>query len=403
MNTMRMKRLAAIVVVGLAVAGVLAWAFAPRPVEVELAQARRGSFERTVDEDGKTRLRDRYVISAPLTGQLARITLREGDAVARDEIVATLSPAASPMLDDRTVGELEARIEAARAMLERAAARVERAQVGVAQARIELRQSEELAAQGFVAPVKLQNDQLNLRAATKEHETAVLDRRVAGHELAQARAALAAGGEPGGHGTFAVRSPLDGRVLEILRESASAVTVGTPLLAVGDLGQLEVVAELLTADALQTPPGTLVRIDRWGGPDQLEGRVRRVEPAAFTKISALGVEEQRVRVLIDIASPYELWQALGDGYRVGVRLVVRHEEDALQVPVSAVFPREVDGRREMAVFVVESGRARTVPVDVGDRNGVDAWIRSGLGEGTSVLVYPPASVSDGTRVRVRQP
>lgn len=398
---MRTKRLVYVVIAVLAVAGLLAWAFAPRPIEVEVATATLGVFERTIDEDGKTRLRDRYVVSAPLTGQLARIGLREGDMVKAGEVLATLSPAVSPMLDDRTVGELNARIEAAQAMVQRAAARIERAQVAVAQARIEVRHSEELAQQGFVAATKLQNDRLNLRAAQKEQETAVLDRRVAGHELEQARAALAAGEDGGSRNAFLVRAPVDAQVLEVTQASAAAVTVGSPLLTLGDTRQLEVVAELLTAEALQTPPGTPVRIDRWGGPTVLEGRVRLVEPGAFTKVSALGVEEQRVRVLIDLLSPYETWQALGDGYRVGVRLVVRHEENALRVPVSAVFPREVDGRREMAVFVIESGRAKIVPVEIGGRNGVDAWVKRGLEEGTQVVVYPPSSVKEGVRVKLR--
>ncbi|HLT02209.1 MAG TPA: efflux RND transporter periplasmic adaptor subunit [Geminicoccaceae bacterium] len=385
----------------LAVAGLLAWAFTPRPVEVEVARASRGLFERTIDEDGKTRLRERYTISAPLGGRLSRITLREGDEVSAGEVLATMAPGFAPMLDARTERELEARIEAAEAMVRRADARVERAAVAVAQARIEFGHSEELARQGFVAQTKLQNDRLNLRAAQKEHETAVLERRIAGHELQQARAALAAGGENSVSSVFEIRSPIDARVLEVIQESAAVVTTGAPLLVLGDVRRLEVVAELLTADALQTPPGTPVRIDRWGGPMLLEGRVRLVEPGAFTKISALGVEEQRVRVLIDLTSPQEAWQALGDGYRVGVRLVVRREEDVLLVPVSAVFPREADGRREMAVFVVESGRARMVPVEVGDRNGVHAWITKGLEEGARVVVYPPRTLEDGARVSIR--
>lgn len=401
MKPMKTRRVLYMLLAILAVAGLLAWAFAPRPVEVEVATAGMGVFERTVDEDGKTRLRERYTISAPLSGQLARIGLREGDTVKAGDVLATLAPSVSPMLDDRTVGELNARIEAAEAMVRRAGARIERAQVAVAQARIELGHSEELARQGFVAATKLQNDQLNLRAAQKEHETAVLDRRVASHELEQARAALAAGEDSGDRGVFMVRAPVDAKVLDVVRESAGAVTIGSPLLVLGDTRRLEVVAELLTAEALQTPPGTPVRIDRWGGPAALEGRVRLVEPGAFTKVSALGVEEQRVRVLIDFTTPYETWQALGDGYRVGVRLVVRHEANVLRVPVSAVFPREVDGKREMAVFVVESGRARIAPVEIGDRNGVDAWVKQGLEEGTRVVVYPPKSVKDGVRVKLR--
>jgi len=401
MKSMKTRRVFYAVLAILVAAGLLVWAFAPRPVEVEVATASRGVFERTIDEDGKTRLRERYTISAPLGGQLARIALREGDEVKAGDALATLAPGVSPMLDDRTVGELNARIEAAEATVQRAAARIERAQVAVAQARIEVGHSEELARQGFVAATKLQNDRLNLRAARKEHETAVLDRRVASHELEQARAALAAGEDAGDRGAFVIRAPIDARVLDVIQESAAAVSIGSPLLVLGDTRRLEVVAELLTAEALQTPPGTAVRIDRWGGPSILEGRVRLVEPGAFTKVSALGVEEQRVRVLIDLASPYESWQALGDGYRVGVRLVVRHEQDVLRVPVSAVFPREVDGRREMAVFVVESGRARVVPVAIGDRNGVEAWVTKGLEEGARVVVYPPSAVKDGVRVAVR--
>src|SRR5690606_30653049 len=245
------------------------------------------------------------------------------------EVLATLAPGFAPMLDDRTVRELEARVEAAEAMVRRAGARIERAAVAVAQARIELGHSEELARQGFVAPTKLQNDRLNLRAAQKEHETAVLERRVADHELQQARAAVAAGDEGPERGAFEIRAPVDARGLEVIQESAAAGTTRTRLLVLGDTRRLEVVAVPLTADGLQSPPGTPVRIDRWGVPALLEGRVRLVEPGAFTKISALGVEEQRVRVLIDLTSPWETWQALGDGYRVGVRLVVRREEDVL--------------------------------------------------------------------------
>lgn len=399
---MKRRRLVATGLAVLGVAALLAWAFAPRPIEVELAVARNGVFERTIDEDGKTRLRDRYIVSAPLTGQLERIRLREGDRVAAGEILATLTPTVAPMLDNRTVAELDARIDAAQAMVQRAAARIARAEVAVTQARVELEHSEELASQGFVAATKLTNDRLNLQAARKEQETAVLDQRVASHELAQARAALAAGEQSAGRGSFSVRAPVDALVLEVTQGSAATVTVGTPLLVLGDTRQLEVLAELLTTDALQAPPGTPVRIERWGRPIELEGRVRLVEPGAFTKISALGVEEQRVRVLIDLLSPWELWQALGDGYRVGVRVVARREENALLVPVSAVFPRETGGGREMAVFVVESGRVRTVPVEVADRNGTDAWISAGLSAGARVVVYPPRGLADRARVRVRE-
>jgi HlyD family secretion protein len=383
----------------IAAALAIGWAFAPRPVDVEVARAGIGPFEQTIDEDGKTRLRDRYVVSAPLAGRLARITLREGDEVAADAVVATLTPLLAPMLDARTARELSARLEAAQAGVQRALTRIERAKVGLEQARLELKRSEQLAQQGFVAPTKLDNDRLALSAAQREVEAATEDHHVAGHELEVARAALSAS-RPGALGgrAFAVRSPVAGRVLRLPQTSEAVVPLGAPLIELGDTSRLEVVAELLTTDALRAVPGSLVRIERWGGPGTLEGRVRLIEPAAFTKISALGVEEQRVNVRIDLTSPPEQWRTLGDGYRVGVRIVVLSQPQVLSVPVAAVFPRPQGG---MAVFALDGGRARLTPVEVGARNGNQAWIKSGLADGATVIVYPGAAVSDGARVRAR--
>jgi HlyD family secretion protein len=204
--------------------------------------------------------------------------------------------------------------------------------------------------------------------------------------------------------TFVVRAPVSGRVLRVVQPSETVVALGTPLLELGDVGSLEVVAELLTTDALKARPGSRVVIERWGGEGLLEGRVRLVEPAAFTKVSALGVEEQRVRVLIDITSPAQRWGALGDGFRVGVRIVILELDDAVTAPVSAVFPVPAaagDASGGMAAFVIRDGRAHRIPVTVGARNGAQAWIRQGLSPGDSVVVYPPASLVDGARVRIR--
>jgi len=388
----------------------LAWAFAPRPVEVEVAQATEGRFETTIAEDGKTRLRERYVVSAPLAGRLGRIALKEGDAVEAGAVVATLTPVLSPLLDDRTRREQQARIEAAQANLQRAGARIERAKVGLDLVRAEVRRSEQLAQQGFVSPTKLETDRLGALGAQKEIDAAVEEQHVAGHDLEQARAALMAVQQPAagsaGATGFAVRSPVAGRVLRIPQTSEATVALGAPLVEVGDTARMEVVAELLTTDALQAQPGSRVRIERWGGPGTLEGRVRLVEPAAFTKVSALGVEEQRVEVLIDITSPPEQWKALGDGYRVSVQVVTLAQDKVLRVPVSAVFPlpegtAKDGGKTGMAVFTIDNGRARLTPVELGARNGTDAWIRSGLRPGMSVIVYPPAAVKDGARVQAR--
>lgn len=238
-----------------AAVALLVWAFAPRPVEVEVARADSGAFETTIDEDGRTRLTDRYVVSAPLAGRLARTTLREGDAVAADAVVATLTPVLSPLLDERTTRELSARVEAAQAGLVRAAARIERAKVAQQQARLELERSEQLAPQGFVAPTKIDNDRLALTAAQKEVDAAVAEQRVATHELAVARAALSAL-RPGGGGAraFELRSPVAGRVLKVHQSSETTVPLGAPLIDVGDTARLEVVAELLTTDALRAAP-----------------------------------------------------------------------------------------------------------------------------------------------------
>jgi HlyD family secretion protein len=394
--------LAAALVAAVALFG---WAFAPRPAPVETARVDRGRFESTVDEDARTRLRERYVVSAPLAGRLARITLREGDPVASGATVAVLSPTLSPMIDERARQQLQARVGSAEAVVMRSGARIERAKVALEQARNELARSEQLAAKGFVAPTKLDADRLAVSAAQKEIDASEQDRHVAEHDLGQARAALGAV-RPGGEGRpFEVRSPIDGRVLKVVQASEGTVAMGVPLLEVGDTRRLEVVAELLTTDALRTKPGDRVVIDRWGGPQPLEGRVRRIEPAAFTKVSALGVEEQRVNVLIDIASPYETWQALGDGYRVSVRVVVQSVEDAVRVPVSAVFPEPrpagEDGAPRWAAFAVRDGVARRVSIDAAARNGVHAWVRSGLEPGEQVIVYPPPALRDGDRVRER--
>jgi HlyD family secretion protein len=392
----------------LGVAALLWWAFAPRPIEVEVATATKGHFETTIDEDGKTRLRDRYVVSAPLAGLLARITLREGDVVAADAVVATLTPVLSPMVDERTLREQRVRVEITEAQVQRVSARIEGAKVALLQAKNEVARSDQLARQGFVSPTKLDTDRLAALAAQKELDAANEEQHIAGHEVEQARAALLAVRSPDRSGSrvFTLRAPTAGRVLRVAQTSEAAVALGTPLVELGDTRGLEVVAELLTADALKAKVGSAVSIERWGGDEVLRGRVRRVEPAAFTKVSALGVEEQRVKVLIDITSSAEQWVALGDGFRVGVRIVTTAIDDVVKVPVSAVFPlpeRAGSATGGMAVFALDGGRARSVPLEVGARNGNEAWIRSGLAAGATVIVYPDSAVKDGVPVKIRKP
>ena len=416
----------ALVGAGVVATGLLAWAFVPRAVEVEAVAATRGPFETAVEEDGRTRVRERHAVTAPIAGRLRRIALREGDAVQAGQALALIEPLPSPLLDERSRGEQQARAAAAQAALERAGTRVRSAQVGVEQALNEQRRTAQLVAQGFVSPAKADADRLALDAATREREGAVESERVARFELQQTRVALelSSGAAPSGR-TFTVRAPVAGMVLRVHQASEGVVGIGTPLLDLADTSRIEIVAELLTGDAAVARPGSPVRIERWGGPGSLQGQVRRVEPAAYTKVSALGVEEQRVNVLIDLvpasavpaepaasavsidgaaradATPAAL---LGDGWRVVVRILTRQEADVLRVPVSAVFPwpGPAQPADTMGVFVVEGGRARLRTVQVVARNGSLAWVRSGLTPGEVVIAYPPPAVADGVRVKPRQ-
>lgn len=389
-----------------ALLAVLAWAFAPRPVAVEAASVTEGGFETVVEDEGKTRLRDQYLVSAPLAGVVSRIALREGDLVAQGAVVASLRPASPPLLDVRTRREQEARLEAAHDRVRAAEAAAERARVAVRRARHDADRTAELARSGFVAPARLESDQLAALAASKELDSAIAQRAMAVHDAEQTRAALqvGAGAAPAG-AAVPLRAPVAGQVLRVLQTSEATVALGAPLLELGDLRQLEVVAELLTSDALQCRPGSPVRIERWGGP-ALRGRVRRIEPAGFTKISALGVEEQRVRVLIDLLDGEAARQALGVGYRVNVRIVTLRLDHVRKAPLSALFPLPgdaggADSTDIMGLYAVREGRARLTRVRVGARNELEAWIRDGPAPGEAVIVYPPAEVRDGVRVQVR--
>jgi HlyD family secretion protein len=374
----------------------LVWAFWPEPVEVEVGAVSRGTFERAVQEDGKTRLRERYVVSSPLTGRVQRIALKQGDAVTRDAVLATLWPVMPGLLDERSRQEQNERIGALEAAVRRAAANVERARAALEQAVADLKRSEMLAQQGFVAPTQNETGRLTVRLRQKELDSARQDEDAAGHELQQARIAIRIfSSGPAGQRSWAIKAPVAGTVLKVNQQSEGVVQAGTALLELGDPGDLEVVADLLTEDAAQVRPGTRATLANWGGPHGLTARVRLVEPAAYTKVSALGVEEQRVNVVLDILTPREQWSALGDGYKTDVRIVVQTQTDALLVPVSALFPAGV----RAALYAVENGRARRHEVEVLARNGSQAWIRSELPPGTGVILFPPARLVEGERVR----
>lgn len=383
----------------LAALAAVAWAFWPRAIEVETAAARQGRFEQAIEEDGRTRLKDRYTVSAPVAARLERIALREGDRVDAGDVVAVLRPVMSPMVDERSRREALARLQAAGAGVQGAAARVERARIALQEARLERERTERLAADGFLSASRLDSVRLALAGAQRELEAAQAGQEVAVQERAQAAAALQpAASTLTRRGALPVRSPVAGVVLRVTQPSEATLPAGAALLDIGDPQRMEVVSELLTTDAVQAQPGRRVVIERWGGPP-VEGVVRRVEPAAFTKVSALGIEEQRVNTLIDVTSPPADWQAMGDGFRVVVRVITHGEDEALMVPVGALFP---DGNG-FAVYAIDGRRARLRRVDVGGRNGSQAWVRSGLQPGQTVIVYPPAAVADGRRVKARKP
>jgi HlyD family secretion protein len=379
----------------------LAWAFSPRAIDVEVATVTTARFEQFIEEDGRTRLKERYTISAPVAARLSRMTLREGDRVAAGDTVAVLTPVMSPMVDERSRREAQARLKAASAGVERASARLQRAEVSLQEAWLELQRTGKLAGEGFVSPARLDTTRLAVTAARRELDVANAEREIARQEQAQASAALmpaAATAIAQGARSFALPSPVSGVVLRVVLPSEATIAAGAALMDVGDPAHMEVVSELLTADAVQAQPGYRVVIERWGGPP-IEGRVGRVEPAAFTKVSAVGIEEQRVNVLIDIAEPTKAWQALGDGFRVGVKIVTARVEQAVQVPVGALFPHAGG----MAVYRLDGRRARLQAVDVAARNTTMAWVRQGLVPGQSVVLYPPAALADGRNVRVRAP
>jgi len=383
---------------GAAVVALLGWAFTPRPVAVETAAVQSGRFEQGIEEDGRTRIKDRYTVSAPVAARLTRIVLREGDRVRAGDGVAVLLPVMSSMIDERSGREASARHKAATAGLQRAGARLERARIAVEEAQLELHRTEKLAREGFLSAARLDGARLALSAAQREQEAARAEREVSVQEQAQAAAALLPAGQVEAGRPLVVRAPVDGVVLKVAQPSEATLPAGTALLDIGDPARMEVVAELLTTDAVQAQPGRRAVIERWGGPP-VQARVRRVEPAAFTKVSALGIEEQRVKVLVDLDAPPQPWQVMGDGFRVTVRVITQSVDQAVLVPVGALFPFADGG---MAVYRIEGGRARLQPVDVAGRNGSEAWVRSGVRPGQSVVIYPPPTVSDGQRVQGRR-
>lgn len=385
--------------VGLLLTAFVVYAFLPDAVAVDAVPIRRGTLRITVDEDGVTRVKDRYVISAPLSGSLARVGLRAGDTVREGDVIARILPSATPLLDARSRAESDARIAAAGAGTLQAQSSVERARAALTLAQEELVRGRALLASGSSTRQSVDRLEAEARARTEELSSAEFGVRIARHE--QTMAQVASGRVPVGNvgdAPFEVRSPVSGRVLRVFRTSDGPVGPGTQLVEIGDPAALEIVVDVLTRDAIAIHPGARVVLDRWGGDAPLDGRVRLVEPSAFTKVSALGVEEQRVNVIVDLATPHAEWSSLGDGFRVEASVVVDEVDEAILVPELATFRADGSDR----AFEVVDGHARLRRLRVGRRNGLEVEILGGLDAHGRVVLHPSESLDDGARIRSRR-
>jgi HlyD family secretion protein len=398
-------------IVGVAIVVGLIMAMAPRPVQVDLETVESGPMMVTLDHEGKSRVRDRFIISAPVAGRVQRIVLEPGDpVVANETVLAVFQPGDPALLDSRTRAEAEANVSAAEAAVETARAQRARVQAQTDFAEVEVRRLSSLAERRIIADRMLEAAEAEAQASREALVAAISVERAAEHQLDAARARLLEPADgnssdgPQGGGTplssapsIHLRSPIDGVVLRRLRQSEAVVPMGEPLLEVADPADLEVVADFLSTDAVRMQPGLPALIDQWGGDEVLRGQVRRIEPAGFMKISALGVEEQRVNVVVDFEDARDAWESLGDEYRVEVRVVIWQSDDVLKVPTSSLF-RHGDG---WAVFAVADGEARLLEVEVGHRTGLHGEVLSGLGAGDQVIAHPPESIADGVRVEQR--
>ena len=391
-------------VLGLLLLAALVYTFMPQPVPVDLVVAMHGTLVTTIDEEGETRVRDIYVLSAPVAGRALRIEAEAGDnVVAGETVVAEIEPIDPAFLDPRSEAQAQADINAAESARDLALARVDSAKAELEFAESELQRARHLVSDDLISEHALDDAERGFKTGKAELATARAALQVSSFELERARAQLVSPAETRERSAYCVcvpiRAPVNGRILRVLHESEGVVAAGEPLVEIGDPGDLEIVTDLLSTDAVRAATGQRVIIERWGGEQALEGRVRRVEPFGFTKVSALGIEEQRVNVIIDITSPPVSWARLGHGYQVETRIVQGEHRDALKLPLTALFR---DGAN-WAVFVEEDGRAQLRHVEVGKRSQLEASILQGLQAGDRIVEHPSNRIADGVRIRPRQP
>jgi HlyD family secretion protein len=401
MRNIWIKRSLGVLGLGLAIAGIV-WIAWPNPIPVDFAVVTKGPMEVTVDDEAKTSVREVYTVSAPVSGKLLRIARDAGDPVIADEtVVAVMQPVTPAFHDASTHEQLLAAAAAADAAEKLAEAEVRRIAAALDFARKELGRAQELARTDTIAVRTLDKARFDAEANAAALASAKAQLDVRRSERASVAARLIDPSSVPAQSNSAcciqIRSPVAGRVLRILQESETIVQAGAPLIEIGDPQDIEVVAELLSTDAVQITPGAPVRIDGWGGP-AVRGKVRRIDPAGFVKISALGIEEQRVRTWIDFTDPYEKWQQLGHDYRVIVHVTIWQDDGVLTAPAGAFFRKGND----WAVFAIRDGRARSVLVTLGQRNNQTAQILSGLSEGDKVVLHPSDRISEGVAVAQRE-
>ncbi|MFN8651381.1 MAG: HlyD family efflux transporter periplasmic adaptor subunit [Gemmatimonadales bacterium] len=387
----RVKSKTVLSVIGvLAIVALLILAFRPRHLAVDAGRVTVGPLLVTVDAEGQTRVRDRYTVSAPVLGRLIRPAFRAGDVVKAGEIVAYLEPAP---LDGRALEQARTRIRSAEDAERVAQAGLVAARAALAQAGRLRQRGETLFANGLVAPEERERLELAEITSGREMEAADFRTQAAGHDVETAKAALIAATGPAAGARFAVRTPVAGRVLKVVEESERVVAAGAPIMEVGNPASIEIISDLLSADAVQVSPGDTILVESWGGDHPLKARLRTVEPSGFTKVSALGVEEQRVNILGDFI---ERSDRLGDRFRVEVRVVIWQGAKVLRVPLSALIRQGSEGG--WGVYRIEGGRARLTPVEVGHRGVSEAEVLKGLSEGDQVILHPSDKVAEGVRV-----
>ena len=378
----------------------LIYGFWPQPVLVEAVKVSKAPMTVSIEEEGRTRVIDRYVVAAPVSGVTCRVDLDVGDVVAQGQTLLTITPLESEVLDPRSRAQAQASLAAARSALQAASEQANAAAEANKLAMLDLNRYEPLLQKGSIS-----RDQYD-RAVNKVNTTAALKRtadfnvEVARYELEAAQAVLQQGIQVKRDDfveRIPIKSPINGRILKINRECEGPVKTGEALLEVGDPSALEVEVDVLSADAVKIKPGMPVRFERWGGAQPLQGKVRSVEPVGFTKVSALGVEEQRVLIISDFTSPDDQWQQLGDGYRVEASFIIWHEEEVLQIPASSLFRHN----QQWAVYKIEDNQARLQTVQIGEHNGLAAQVIKGLNIGDWVIDHPGNQVENSRRVKIR--